>query len=479
MPRSTRNLVKLEKYINEFPLFRLSDKYETDVLFCTTCAKDYKCSDRSQIVRHLERKHSVVPIDKQIEKQLIFNKDVCNFLTSCNVVFNTVTKDKFKQLITKHTVYEPPTRQAIQKELEPLYRQTIDRIKSEMLGQYFWLTIDETKEHQHRKVINVVVGWLKPDSTTKPFLLDTSFVDACNAETICQCVEKALNILFDDNIKSELFLLLITDGPRYMKCAGRSLCERYSKLIHVTCIAHALHNVSEVVSKHYFIINTLIGSGKALFVKCDSRRKAYKKIVKRLPPSTVLTRWGSWIKAVLYYRDNYLSFRVFVNSLNREDCAHIGVLQDLFEKHDCLEDIIFISNTFKELTEVITRIESNKNLLLDSISVVNNLYENLKDSDQTSAKKAFEKLDASLSGNQGFGKLIKIQDILNHKTTDKSSLNLNDDEISCFRFAPITNAEVERSFSRYKWIFDKRRSNFTEDNLKFFIIINYNDLIDL
>ena len=298
-------------------------------------------------------------------------------------------------------------------------------------------------------------------------------------KTICDCVEKALNILFDDNIDVEKFLLFITDGPRYMKLAGRMLCSKYPKLIHVTCIAHALHNVSELVSKHYCVVNTLISSGKALFVKCDSRRKEFKKLVSRLPLKTVVTRWGSWIKAVLYYRDNYLSFRVFVNGLNRNDCAHIGILQDLFEKHDCFDDIVFISSQFKQLTEVITRIESNKNLLIDSVSLVKNLYDNMKVSQQESAKRAFEKLDETLSNNKGFGQLLEIEDILNGKSEKTTFNNLNDYEVSCFRFSPITNAEVERSFSRYKWIYDKRRCKFTEENLMYYMVINYNDLIDI
>ena len=478
MPRSSRNLVKLEQYVKEYPIFRLSESDENDILFCTICQKDYKCGDRSQMLRHLDRKHSVITADEKTEKQLVFNKDLCNTMTVCNIKFNNVKKDKFKKLIKKHTMYECPSRWAIDKELEPLYQQTIDKIKSEMLGQYYWLTIDETKDHRNRKVINVIIGWLRPHSPTKPFLLDTSFVESCNAESICDCVDKALNILFNNRIDSAKFLLLITDGPYYMKSAGRSLCLKYTKLTHVTCIAHALHNVSEVVSKHYFIVNNLISSGKALFVKCDSRRNAFRKVVSKLPPKTVITRWGSWIKAVLYYRENYLSFRVFVNGLNRTDCAHIGILQDLFDKHDCLEDIIFISSTFKELTEVITRIESNKNLLLDSISLVNKLHENLRDSEEESAKEAFEKLDSSLSNNIGF-KQLDINSILNDKTNDKTTPKLNEYEISCFRFAPITNAEVERSFSRFKWIFDKRSSRFTEENLKYFMIVNYNDLVDL
>ena len=89
------------------------------------------------------------------------------------------------------------------------------------------------------------------------------------------------------------------------------------------------------------------------------------------------------------------------------------------------------------------------------------------------------KLDETLSNNKGFGQLLEIEDILNGKSEKTTFNNLNDYEVSCFRFAPITNAEVERSFSRYKWIYDKRRCKFTEENLMYYMVINYNDLIDI
>ena len=481
MSRSPRNSAKLEEFAKQFPVLRLSDIDETDRMYCKVCKTDFKFRDRNQIKRHLTNKRHINSNEDKVlkAKQSVFEKDLCNVFVSCNMIPNNVKKDKFKRFIEKHTQYVCPTRYTFDKTMRTLYNETIEEIKNQMRDQYYWLTVDETKDLKGRKVVNVVVGWLKHDCATKPFLLHTEFVDKCNAVSICYCVEKSLNILFDDNIERNKFLLLITDGPYYMRTAGTTLCKSFTKLIHVRCVAHALHNISELVSNHYFNVNTLISSGKALFVKCESRSRAFRETVNKLPPKTILTRWGSWIKAVIYYRDNYLAFRVFVKELNRKDCAHIGILQDLFDKFDCLEDIIFIANTFKELTDVITCIESNNRLLLESLSLVKTLHNNLSVCEQSSAKQAFEKLDSSLESNFGFTQLSRINDILNGKTDDKSGLNLNDNEIQCFRFAPITNAEVERSFSRYKWILDKRRTNFTEETLNYYMVVNYNNLIDI
>ena len=298
MARSARNSAKLKKYTEEFPVFRLSDVDENDLMYCKVCKRDIKFRDRNQITRHLTKGAHSFNKDDLVNKanQELFDKDICNAFVCCNIVKNNLMKPKFKRLIEKHTPYECPNRYTFDKNLAVLYKEKIEKIKLEMRNQYFWLTVDETRDLKGRKVVNVVIGWLKSDCPTKPFLLNTEFIDNCNASTICESVQKALNILFDNEIDENKFLLLVTDGPYYMRTAGITLCGIYKKLIHVRCIAHALHNVSELISKHYFNVNTLISSGKPLFVKCDSRSKAFKKIVTKLPPKTVLTRWGSWIK---------------------------------------------------------------------------------------------------------------------------------------------------------------------------------------
>ena len=62
---------------------------------------------------------------------------------------------------------------------------------------------------------------------------------------------------------------------------------------------------------------------------------------------------------------------------------------------------------------------------------------------------------------------------------DNSDNTLTDYEIQCFRFAPISNANVERSFSKFNLILTDRRYSFTEENLKYNMIVNYNSINDI
>jgi len=44
--------------------------------------------------------------------------------------------------------------------------------------------------------------------------------------------------------------------------------------------------------------------------------------------------------------------------------------------------------------------------------------------------------------------------------------------LNCFKYAPITSVNVERSFSLYKYILSNRSLNFNEHNLEMYLIIN-------
>ena len=98
MPRSSRNLVKLEGYIKEYKVFRLSDCDKNNVLYCTVCEKDVKLTDKSKIIRHLEKKlHKNSSVFGQ--KQTKFETDLCNTLISSNTIFNKLKNAKVKEFI--------------------------------------------------------------------------------------------------------------------------------------------------------------------------------------------------------------------------------------------------------------------------------------------------------------------------------------------------------------------------------------------
>ena len=69
-------------------------------------------------------------------------------------------------------------------------------------------------------------------------------------------------VLWSEGIKFDKILLLITDAANYMKLSGKTMIsELYPKMTHLTCLAHALHNVCEEIRKDFPLVNRLIACG--------------------------------------------------------------------------------------------------------------------------------------------------------------------------------------------------------------------------
>lgn len=102
------------------------------------------------------------------------------------------------------------------------------------------------------------------------------------------------------------FLLLVTDSAAYMLKAGEALTTFYNNMVHVTCMAHALHRVAEEIRLQYPDVNKVISTVKKVFLKAPSRILLFKDMLPDvpLPPEPVLTRWGTWVEAAIYYAEH-------------------------------------------------------------------------------------------------------------------------------------------------------------------------------
>ncbi|MGM3150920.1 hypothetical protein, partial [Escherichia coli] len=67
-----------------------------------------------------------------------------------------------------------------------------------------------------------------------------------------------------------------------------------------------------------------------------------------------------------------------------------------------------------------------------------------------------------MNKNKGFEKFVKINQILNGES--QINLKYSIEEISAFKYAPITSCEAERSFSVFKSILSEKRTSFNFEN---------------
>jgi hypothetical protein len=126
-------------------------------------------------------------------------------------------------------------------------------------------------------------------------------------------------------------LLFVSDAAPYMIKAAKALQLLYPKMIHVTCLAHALHTVAEEVRGSCPEVDQLIAKGN-IFIKPPLRVQKFKEEAPTLPlpPQPIVTRWGTWLDAVNYCCTNYSEIKKIFNKFGTKDSSSIKSVQELF-----------------------------------------------------------------------------------------------------------------------------------------------------
>lgn len=71
-------------------------------------------------------------------------------------------------------------------------------------------------------------------------------------------------------------------------------------MVHVTCLAHAMHRIAEDICVKFPGVVKLISRVKRVFLKAPSRTVLFRTEAPdiSLPPETILTHCGTWICAI-------------------------------------------------------------------------------------------------------------------------------------------------------------------------------------
>ena len=191
-----------------------------------------------------------------------------------------------------------------------------------------------------QKYISVLVGSL--DAPNQTFLVDCHPLDSgsnVNSSIILHTVNDILRQL---EIKRETFSLFLTDAARYMSLAGKTLKELYLFLMHVTCVAHLLHNCAIRVRAHFKNIDEVIATIKGATIKNKHRKKDFHDAGLPSPPDPVNTRWGTWLRAALCYSENLPAVRTIVNNWTSAGLL-VSRAKDAINVEDLVPDLVKIN----------------------------------------------------------------------------------------------------------------------------------------
>lgn len=245
-----------------------------------------------------------------------FYLDLCFALVSANIPLWKLEHDCFKGFLEKYTGFVVPSESTLRKNyVDKHYISSLNRIREVVGDNKIWISVDECTDTTGRQIANAIVGTLEPDKKSDIFLLNCDQLEKTNSVTIAQFIESTLQLLWPDCIKYDNVLLLVTDAASYMKKTASSLKILYPNMIHLTCLAHGLHRIAEEVRAQFPDLDKLISNGKKIFLKCPTRCEKFKANASDvpLPPQPVVTRWGTWLTAALYYAKHFNTIKVILS----------------------------------------------------------------------------------------------------------------------------------------------------------------------
>ncbi|PSN54448.1 hypothetical protein C0J52_06675 [Blattella germanica] len=123
-------------------------------------------------------------------------------------------------------------------------------------------------------------------------------------------------------------------------------------------------------------------------------------------------------------------------------------------------------------SKMITRLEERGQPLLASMKIVESVVQRLESVPGEKGLLIKGKCERVLSQNSDLDTLRNISKILNGDNSVQ--VEMDPSVLLCFRFAPITSVDVERSFSQMKNVLNDRRHNMTVENLKKHLVVMCN-----
>lgn len=406
-----------------------------------------------------------------------FNSELCEMMLRCNIPLHNFEVPEFRNFFKKHLDQTLVSRRTICRTYVPrLYEERMEEIRTMVKNKYIWISVDETTDSVGRYIANLIVGVL--DGNASPcYLVAVGQLAQTNNLTVARFVNESLTRLYlPGAVPHEKIVMIVTDAASYMIKAAQHLKIFFPNLFHVTCVAHGMNRIAEAIRAEYPLVNKLISNVKKIFLKAPLRVEVYRNMLPDipLPPQPVITRWGTWIEAALFYAVHYDSIKNVVNEFTSESAEAIGKCQSLFKKLELKSQLTHIKTYFSEIPNIIKKLETRNLLLTESIELTETLKNSLRKDNSLVGKHINAKVVDVFEKNNGFSMLVNIKKVIEGEAVIDENLpqNITNPEIiSFFKYAPVTSCDVERSFSKYKNLLENNRKSFGIENIEKHMII--------
>lgn len=466
--------------------------YDGKILYCQVCEKNVSCAKKFQIDQHIKTGNHIAALNNKGPRQRLltqastsastsvvkqkneFCMDLCEAFLASNIPLYKLSNPTFRHFLQKYCLNQNvPDESTLRKNYIPtIYQHVLDEIRNDLHDCMIWISADETTDSCGRYIANLIIGKLELEPSSS-YLVSCKELEKTNHSTIARFVNEGIRKIFPDPSVDERVYIFLSDAAPYMIKAAKALQVFYPNLIHVTCFAHGVHRLAEEVRCMFGNVNNLISSTKKVFLKSPARIKAYKEKLPSvpLPPEPVVTRWGTWLEAVVFYNQHFDAIKGVLNDFDSADGTIVRQCKEAFEDSSIKKSIAMITAHFSHIPESIKMLETRGLTLNESIQMMIKIRKLNSELPEIFPRKLKEKFENILQNNPGFEPLCQINSFINGMG-ELLPETISSNVAPKFKYCPVTSVDVERSFSNYKNILTDRRHNLTTENLEKYLIVN-------
>lgn len=264
----------LKQIVAEFGDYIFST--DGDILYCKMCDTKVAAEKRFTVQQHIGRDKHIRAVQisnkKKSAQRLLqqcsyegenkssdFFRDLCDALVSAYIPFWALINEKLKNFLEVNCGRSIPDESTLRKNyLSKCYNNILEMIRNKVHGKKIFVSFDETCDMEARYVANVIIGTLEIDGPGEVFLLTSDVLESVNHSTICKLFDGSMFLLWPEGIRHDEVLLFVIDAAPYILRAGKSIKMFYTKKVHDTCLAHALHRVTEEVRSKFPQVDPLV-----------------------------------------------------------------------------------------------------------------------------------------------------------------------------------------------------------------------------
>lgn len=452
MPRVAKSKnQKVEIYIREFP--NEFTKSFDGGLHCKLCNAKVSHEKRFNVQNHRSTDSHKQRLSSQFSQTTLapikdFSFDVCDAFLKADIPLWKLRSPSLVNLFSKIGC-QLPSESTCRRRIDDIYDFQMTEIKKKIKDKQIFLIVDES-DIDRKKILNIMIATI--ENSEKVYLAESKILQKSpNSNTVASLID---DFLKDWNIEKKNFTLLLSDAAPYMIACGKSLKIFYPNLVHITCVAHLLHNCSMRIQAHFDDVNNLIASFKMSVLKNQGRRDMFEEI--GLPPDVVITRWGLWLKAACYFAKKLPKIIQIVNSFE-DDGKIIARVKEAVNNPTLYSSLTKVVTQYKCILENIEKCESRSFSIKEAFEMLKDL--DFED-DDCEIKEYLEKR----RNNSELRNVVEFQ----NQSIDPSTYAFL---LKC----PASSAEVERSFSMIKKLLAKDR-NFNVENIKKYACIYFNKI---